>query len=196
MLSGAIFRLVIIRAIAGVATITLHALKGMLDQLPDVSDSAGRARDDWDRLTKKNDEAAQPDETEEQPPPAAFPASSEEPPAAAQVVLGFRGVSERTRPRPGAPGARQAHERPREIPPVASCSMRGWLRRRCPTRNRTGARGVRTERGVGPPFTRAVGRGPPMSVRRRSRGLDAGSRPRSPLAHRVRFGCGAGAGRS
>ncbi|GHE38669.1 hypothetical protein [Streptomyces capitiformicae] len=70
-------------AIAGVAAIFLFALKGLLDQLPDVFDSAGRARDAWDRLTKKNDQAPQPDPTEEQPPPAVSPAISEEPPAAA-----------------------------------------------------------------------------------------------------------------
>lgn len=74
---------IIILAIAGVVTVTLYALKGVLEQLPDIFDSAGRARDSWDRLTKRNDEAAQPDETEEQPPPAVSPASSEEPPVAA-----------------------------------------------------------------------------------------------------------------
>ncbi|WP_149825024.1 hypothetical protein [Streptomyces tailanensis] len=72
-----------ILAIAGVVAIFLFALKGLLDQLPDVFDSAGRARDAWDRLTKKNDQAPQPDATEEQPPLAVSPASSEEPPAAA-----------------------------------------------------------------------------------------------------------------
>ncbi|WP_405883395.1 hypothetical protein OG762_35535 [Streptomyces sp. NBC_01136] len=72
--------IIIVLAIAGVVTITLYVLKGVLDQLPDVFDSAGRARDAWDRLTKKNGEAPQP---EEPPTPLAPPASSEEPPAAA-----------------------------------------------------------------------------------------------------------------
>ena len=74
---------IIILAIAGVVTITLYVLKGVLEQLPDVFDSAGRARDAWDRLTKKNDQTPQLDETEEQPPPAVPPATGEEPPAAA-----------------------------------------------------------------------------------------------------------------
>ncbi|MCF2130604.1 hypothetical protein L1I79_29855 [Strepomyces sp. STD 3.1] len=69
--------IIIVLAIAGVVTITLYVLKGVLDQLPDVFDSAGRARDAWDRLTKKNVEE-QPDEAEETP-----PARSEDPPAAA-----------------------------------------------------------------------------------------------------------------
>ncbi|WP_326650482.1 hypothetical protein [Streptomyces sp. NBC_01750] len=58
-----------ILAIAGVASICLFALKGLLDQLPDVIDSAGRARDAWQRFKKP-----------ELPPPAD---GKEEPPAAA-----------------------------------------------------------------------------------------------------------------
>ncbi|MEW2115124.1 hypothetical protein AB0945_08010 [Streptomyces sp. NPDC005474] len=76
---------IIILAIAGVVTITLYVLKGVLDQLPDVFDSAGRARDAWDRLTKKNDETPPLDETEAQPPAPELPprADDQEPPMAA-----------------------------------------------------------------------------------------------------------------
>ncbi|MDQ1027227.1 hypothetical protein QF035_004809 [Streptomyces umbrinus] len=58
----------------------------MLDQLPDVIDSAGNVRDAWDRFKKKGDESPKPDEL---PPPADDepevppPADDEEPPAAA-----------------------------------------------------------------------------------------------------------------
>ncbi|MFD9190128.1 hypothetical protein ACFWCA_18065 [Streptomyces phaeochromogenes] len=72
--------IIIILAIAGVVTITLYVLKGVLDQLPDVFDSAGQARDAWDRLTKKTGEAP---ETEEHPSPLPPPADDEEPPVAA-----------------------------------------------------------------------------------------------------------------
>ncbi|MFE4368027.1 hypothetical protein ACFRMN_07235 [Streptomyces sp. NPDC056835] len=54
-------------AIAGVFSIVLFSLKGLLDQLPDVIDSAGRARDAWLRFRK----------------PPLPPADDEEPPAAA-----------------------------------------------------------------------------------------------------------------
>ncbi len=60
--------IIIILAIAGVASVMLFAIKGLLDQVPDVIDSAGRARDSWQRFRK-------PDV----PPPA----DDEEPPAAA-----------------------------------------------------------------------------------------------------------------
>ncbi|MFJ1740039.1 hypothetical protein ACIOG4_15325 [Streptomyces microflavus] len=60
--------IIIILAIAGVASVLLFAIKGLLDQVPDVIDSAGRARDSWQRFKK-------PDV----PPPA----DDEEPPAAA-----------------------------------------------------------------------------------------------------------------
>ncbi|MFF1691537.1 MULTISPECIES: hypothetical protein [unclassified Streptomyces] len=65
-----------ILAIAGVAAIFLFALKGLLDQLPDVIDSAGSVRDAWDRFKNKGDEPPRPNEL---PPPA----DDEEPPAAA-----------------------------------------------------------------------------------------------------------------
>ena len=39
--------IIIILAIAGVASVLLFALKGLLDQVPDVIESAGRARDAW-----------------------------------------------------------------------------------------------------------------------------------------------------
>ncbi|MEU2980586.1 hypothetical protein ABZ678_27440 [Streptomyces hirsutus] len=86
---------IIILAIAGVASVLLFAIKGILDQLPDVFDSARRARDAWERFKKKHDEVPEPGETDEQPPPAAPraddeeqprvmpPADDEEPPSAA-----------------------------------------------------------------------------------------------------------------
>lgn len=60
--------IIVILAIAGVASVLLFALKGLLDQVPDVIDSAGKARDAWHRFKKP-----------EVPPPA----DGEEPPAAA-----------------------------------------------------------------------------------------------------------------
>jgi hypothetical protein len=45
-----------ILAIAGVASIFLFALKGVLDQVPDVIESASRARDAWHRFKHKTDE--------------------------------------------------------------------------------------------------------------------------------------------
>lgn len=45
-----------ILAVAGVASIFLFALKGVLDQVPDVIDSASRARDAWHRFKRKPDE--------------------------------------------------------------------------------------------------------------------------------------------
>ncbi|WP_217555136.1 hypothetical protein [Streptomyces sp. GbtcB6] len=73
---------IIILAIAGVVTLLIFVLKGVLDQLPDLFESARKAREAWEQLTKKNDEAPRPDETEEQPPPV-IPSADEEPPAAA-----------------------------------------------------------------------------------------------------------------
>ncbi|GAA3292093.1 hypothetical protein GCM10020295_10480 [Streptomyces cinereospinus] len=55
-----------ILALAGVAAIFLFALKGLLDQLPDVIKSAGNVRDEWDRFRKKRDNAPPPAES---PPP-------------------------------------------------------------------------------------------------------------------------------
>ncbi|MFJ9817905.1 hypothetical protein ACIRU3_22110 [Streptomyces sp. NPDC101151] len=60
--------IIIILAIAGVASVLLFALKGLLDQVPDVINSAGKARDAWHRFKKP-----------EVPPPA----DDEEPPVAA-----------------------------------------------------------------------------------------------------------------
>ncbi|EFL35507.1 predicted protein [Streptomyces viridochromogenes DSM 40736] len=74
----------IILAIAGVASVLLFAVKGFLDQLPDVFDSFRRAREAWQRLWGKQGEVATPDETEEPPPPVTVPADDQqEPPAAA-----------------------------------------------------------------------------------------------------------------
>ncbi|MFJ9538777.1 hypothetical protein ACIRPX_16100 [Streptomyces sp. NPDC101225] len=75
--------IIIILAVAGVVTFLLYVIKGVLDQLPDLFESARKALEAWERLTKKNDEAPQPDETEERPPPVVPPADDEEPPAAA-----------------------------------------------------------------------------------------------------------------
>ncbi|MEU0246664.1 hypothetical protein ABZ192_20475 [Streptomyces sp. NPDC006235] len=74
--------IIIILAIAGVASVLLFAIKGILDQLPDVFESFRRARDAWKRLKEKQDEATKPDDTKEQH-PVTVPADDEEPPAAA-----------------------------------------------------------------------------------------------------------------
>ncbi|WP_330307616.1 MULTISPECIES: hypothetical protein [unclassified Streptomyces] len=57
-----------ILAIAGVASICLFALKGLLDQVPDVIDSAGKARDAWHRFKKPE---VSPRTDDEEPPAAA-----------------------------------------------------------------------------------------------------------------------------
>lgn len=44
--------IIIILAIAGVASVLLFALKGLLDQVPDVLHSATRARDAWDTFRR------------------------------------------------------------------------------------------------------------------------------------------------
>ncbi|MFE7501996.1 hypothetical protein ACFU6O_23120 [Streptomyces albidoflavus] len=54
--------IIVIRAVAGVASIFLFALKGLLDQIPDVLDSAGRARDSWQRFRKPHPPAAEEDD--------------------------------------------------------------------------------------------------------------------------------------
>jgi hypothetical protein len=59
---------IIILAIAGVASIFLFALKGLLDQIPDVIDSAGRARESWRRFKRPE---LPPVADEEEPPAAA-----------------------------------------------------------------------------------------------------------------------------
>ncbi|MER7509990.1 hypothetical protein ABTX82_16820 [Streptomyces lavendulae] len=57
-----------ILGIAGVIAILLFSVKGLLDQVPDVIDSAGRARDAWDRFKKPQNPAPPPQDRE---PPAA-----------------------------------------------------------------------------------------------------------------------------
>ncbi|MEU7101402.1 MULTISPECIES: hypothetical protein [Streptomyces] len=52
--------IIIVLAIAGVASVLLFALKGLLDQVPDVIDSAGAVRDAWQRFKANQDEAATP----------------------------------------------------------------------------------------------------------------------------------------
>ncbi|MER6532079.1 hypothetical protein [Streptomyces sp. NPDC001508] len=68
-----------ILAVAGVASIFLFALKGVLDQVPDVIDSASRARDAWHRFKRKADEQPTTETVVEMPPQA----DEEQPPAAA-----------------------------------------------------------------------------------------------------------------
>ncbi|MFD4758004.1 hypothetical protein ACFWOJ_03625 [Streptomyces sp. NPDC058439] len=60
--------IIAILAIAGVASVLLFALKGLLDQIPDVIESATKARDAWTSFRRAD------------PPP---PADNEEPPIAA-----------------------------------------------------------------------------------------------------------------
>ncbi|WP_328767615.1 hypothetical protein [Streptomyces sp. NBC_00286] len=64
--------IIVILAVAGVASIFLFALKGLLDQIPDVLHSATRARDAWDTFRRADT-----------PPPALPVDESQEPPAAA-----------------------------------------------------------------------------------------------------------------
>ncbi|MBM7052469.1 hypothetical protein ACH4LW_08220 [Streptomyces anulatus] len=59
---------IIILAIAGVASVLLYVIKGFLDQVPEVIESAGRIRVSWQRFKQP-----------ELPPPA----DDEEPPLAA-----------------------------------------------------------------------------------------------------------------
>ncbi|GHD56053.1 hypothetical protein ACFQL8_17100 [Streptomyces goshikiensis] len=61
--------IIVILAIAGVASVLLFAVKGLLDQVPDVIDSAGRARDAWDRFKKPG--ATAPPQQDQEPPAAA-----------------------------------------------------------------------------------------------------------------------------
>ncbi|MEU5251459.1 hypothetical protein [Streptomyces longwoodensis] len=60
--------IIVILAIAGVASVLLFALKGLLDQVPDVIESAGKARDAWHRF--KSPEVP-PRADDEEPPVAA-----------------------------------------------------------------------------------------------------------------------------
>ncbi|MFH8372040.1 hypothetical protein ACH4A7_00660 [Streptomyces cyaneofuscatus] len=60
--------IITILAVAGVASVLLIAIKGLLDQVPDVIDSASRARDSWQRF-KKTD--VPPPADDEEPPLAA-----------------------------------------------------------------------------------------------------------------------------
>jgi len=56
--------ILLVLAITGVLSVLLFALKGLLDQVPDVIDSAGRARDAWRRFRGPED----PVSTGEEPP--------------------------------------------------------------------------------------------------------------------------------
>ncbi|MER6190578.1 hypothetical protein [Streptomyces cyaneofuscatus] len=61
--------IIVILAIAGVVSVLLFAIKGLLDQVPDVIDSAGRARDSWQRFKKPD--VPPPADDDEEPPLAA-----------------------------------------------------------------------------------------------------------------------------
>ncbi|WP_258309868.1 hypothetical protein [Streptomyces sp. CG 926] len=63
--------------------ILLFALKGLLDQVPDVIDSAGRARDAWTRFKKPPAATPPPEQQGQEPSVAAPPAQEQEPPVAA-----------------------------------------------------------------------------------------------------------------
>ncbi|MGW5968935.1 hypothetical protein [Streptomyces sp. NPDC055186] len=58
-----------ILAVAGVASICLFTMKGLLDQVPDVIDSAGNVRDAWHRFKKP--EVPPPADDEQEPPAVA-----------------------------------------------------------------------------------------------------------------------------
>ncbi|MER7695558.1 MULTISPECIES: hypothetical protein [Streptomyces] len=60
--------IITILAVAGVASVLLIAIKALLDQVPDVIDSAGRARDSWQRFKKPD---VPPPADDEEPPLAA-----------------------------------------------------------------------------------------------------------------------------
>ncbi|WPB90168.1 hypothetical protein [Streptomyces malaysiensis] len=74
-----------ILAVAGVVSIFLFALKGLLDQVPDVIDFARHARDAWRRFKEPetpHDEQPPPADDEEGPPsrrPATTRSSSSSP---------------------------------------------------------------------------------------------------------------------
>ncbi|MFB6945366.1 MULTISPECIES: hypothetical protein [Streptomyces] len=59
-----------ILAIAGVVAIFLFSVKGVLDQVPGVLDSAGRARDAWERFKGEGDSPRElpPCADDEEPP--------------------------------------------------------------------------------------------------------------------------------
>ncbi|WP_326751769.1 hypothetical protein OIE73_07060 [Streptomyces hirsutus] len=69
-----------ILAFFGVLSILLFALRGFLDQLPDVFASAGRARDAWHALKQARSEEAQREALQSAPP---SDHQDEQPPAAA-----------------------------------------------------------------------------------------------------------------
>jgi hypothetical protein len=69
-----------ILAFFGVLSILLFAVRGFLDQLPDVFASAGRARDAWRALQQARSEEAQREALCPVPPSGR---QDEEPPAAA-----------------------------------------------------------------------------------------------------------------
>ncbi|MGC9536554.1 hypothetical protein [Streptomyces sp. UG1] len=79
---------IVILAVAGVLSVLLFVVKGLLDQLPDVFESAKRAREAWKRLVGKSEdeEVPQQDEVMEEAPQAQQEPpepQDEEPPAAA-----------------------------------------------------------------------------------------------------------------
>ncbi|MFF5898561.1 hypothetical protein ACFY8O_21920 [Streptomyces argenteolus] len=90
----------------------LFALRGLLDRIPDVIDSAGRARDSWQRFRK-------PD----LPPPA----DDEEPPLAAQVVRASGRPGVRVSGGTGRQHGARRHHRPRPGPRPPARRRRPWV---------------------------------------------------------------------
>ncbi|MFE5404582.1 hypothetical protein ACFQ9Z_25185 [Streptomyces sp. NPDC056580] len=68
--------MIAIMAVAGVASMFLFSMKGLLDQLPDVIDSAGKVRDAVDRFRNKGGRTP---EVDEQPLPLPEAENVEEP---------------------------------------------------------------------------------------------------------------------
>lgn len=60
---------IIILAITGVVSLLLFSLKGLLDQVPDVIESASKARDAWDSFKKPR--VVPPAQQDQEPPAAA-----------------------------------------------------------------------------------------------------------------------------
>jgi hypothetical protein len=59
-----------ILAFFGVLSILLFALRGFLDQLPDVFAAAGRARDAWHEFRRARQPEAEPEDGPQSRPPA------------------------------------------------------------------------------------------------------------------------------
>ncbi|OKJ89130.1 hypothetical protein AMK33_37115 [Streptomyces sp. CB02400] len=94
-----------ILAAAGVVTILIFALKGLLDQLPDLLESAGQVRDAWDRFRRRDDKLRPAvDQTPPEPEAHSSVGSSEEPKVPSPRVAG--------EPMPPAPAGGDEQEPP------------------------------------------------------------------------------------